>query len=623
MFRNTICAVVRRLLLAAPGLAVLLCGCRSAQEQRELADRNAAAIIAEKQKVAFGETEPFTVERPSDTLRRKLIEAQGLPHVSDASLGTDRLEPPSNWPEENYPARTTPPAEPWMGPDAFPLSLLEALQVGARNSRDYQLAKEEVFRSALELDLQRNNFSWIADGTASADATANLGPGGADGITASGDVGVSRLLKTGALIAGSIGIDLVKLLTGGRGSALGLFGDATIAIPLLRGAGRDVVTEPLTQAERNVVYALQGFERFKRSFAVQVASDYLGVLRQLDRAHNQEENYRNLVVLSRRTRALAASGRLPGVQVDQARQDELRARETWILAHQAYENSLDRLKESLGLPPDARVELRREELTRMAEAVRAHFPVENKAGGGIDTGAVEGADAEVALQPPDREGKGRYELPEEKALRLAFENRQDLKVTQGQVYDAQRKVVVAADALRAGLTFVGSASFGEARALTTADLGDARLDPTKGLYAAGLLLDLPLERTAERDAYREAYVDLEDAVLGLQAQEDRIKLDVRATLRRMLQTRESVRIQLEAVRLAADRVTSTNLFLEAGRAQVRDVLEAQESQVSAQNALTEAFLSYRIAELELQRDLGVLLVDATGLWTEYAADVDE
>jgi len=618
-----ICAMTRVALLAATGLVVLACGCKSAREQRELADRNAAAIIAEKQQAAFGKTEAFTVERPSDTLRRKLLESQGLPYVSDASLGTDRLEPPPNWPEKDYPVRTQPPAEPWQQADPYPLSLLEALQVGARNSRDYQLAKEDVFRSALELDLQRNNFSWIGSGSVSGDATADLADGGESGLTGAGDLGVTRLLKTGALIAGSIGIDLVKLLTGSHGSSLGLFGDASITIPLLRGAGRDVVTEPLTQAERNVIYALQDFEHFKRSFAVSVASDYLGVLRQLDRARNEEENYRNLVVLSRRSRALAAAGRLSGVEVDQARQNELRARDSWIVALQAYENGLDRLKDSLGLPPDARVDLQRDELTRMADAVREHFPEQAQAGGGIETGAVPGANAPVTLAPPDEKDKGRYELPEGEALRLAFENRQDLKVLQGRVYDAQRKVVVAANALLAGLTLVGNASFGESRSLSTADLGDARLDPSKGLYVAGLLLDLPLERTAERDAYRLSYVNLEDAVMNLQAEEDGIKLDVRATLRQMLQTRESVRIQLEAVRLAKDRVESTNLFLEAGRVQIRDVLDAQESYLSAQNALTAAFLSYRVAELELQRDMGVLQVDAQGLWTEYAQDVHE
>ena len=62
---------------------------------------------------------------------------------------------------------------------------------------------------------------------------------------------------------------------------------------------------------------------------------------------------------------------------------------------------------------------------------------------------------------------------------------------------------------------------------------------------------------------------------------------------------------------------STNLFLQAGRAAIRDLLEAQEALVSAQNALTSAIVNYRIAELNLQRDLGTLEVGGDGLWTEF------
>jgi len=84
-----------------------------------------------------------------------------------------------------------------------------------------------------------------------------------------------------------------------------------------------------------------------------------------------------------------------------------------------------------------------------------------------------------------------------------------------------------------------------------------------------------------------------------------------------LQARESYRIQLEAVALAERRVDSTALFLQAGRAEVRDVLEAQEDLVNAQNALTAALVDYRVAELNLQRDMGVLQVSDDGLWHEF------
>ena len=55
-----------------------------------------------------------------------------------------------------------------------------------------------------------------------------------------------------------------------------------------------------------------------------------------------------------------------------------------------------------------------------------------------------------------------------------------------------------------------------------------------------------------------------------------------------------------------------------GTAETRNgMLEAQEALVSAQDALTAALVDYRVAELELQRDMGVLGVDEKGLWHEY------
>ncbi|MBN1958666.1 MAG: TolC family protein, partial [Desulfuromonadales bacterium] len=65
------------------------------------------------------------------------------------------------------------------------------------------------------------------------------------------------------------------------------------------------------------------------------------------------------------------------------------------------------------------------------------------------------------------------------------------------------------------------------------------------------------------------------------------------------------------------RVRGAELQLQAGRAQMRDLLEAQEALLSAQNALTAVMVDYRSAELATQRDLGTLQVDANGIWHEY------
>ena len=133
-----------------------------------------------------------------------------------------------------------------------------------------------------------------------------------------------------------------------------------------------------------------------------------------------------------------------------------------------------------------------------------------------------------------------------------------------------------------------------------------------------MTLDLPIERTAERGEYRNSLINMEKKLRDKNLLEDQIKLQVRNNLRALLGTRESIQIQAKSVDVAQKRVESTNLFLEAGRAQIRDVLESQDSLLAAQNSLTSAVVSYRIAELGLQRDMGVLTVGANGLWEEFS-----
>ena len=68
------------------------------------------------------------------------------------------------------------------------------------------------------------------------------------------------------------------------------------------------------------------------------------------------------------------------------------------------------------------------------------------------------ADAPIALEPPGYEDAGVYEIDELAAIRLGLTHRLDLQVRLGEVYDAQRNVVVKADALRgrADLSWVGA-----------------------------------------------------------------------------------------------------------------------------------------------------------------------
>jgi len=607
-------------------LVFVQAGCRSPSEYRTEADRVTSDIITEKQKEALGSTEPFDIERPSDILRRRLLEGQNLAHAGQASLGTDQLEPIKHWPEEDYPRVVSSDDEPNIPVDAnepIRLSLMQALQVGARNSPVYQSRKEDVFRAALDLDLERNEFRNIFTGrVASLLNTEASGNETVSGTVNSADVGLSRTLQSGVALSTALAVDLASLLTQGGASSLGLAADASISIPLLRGSGKHIVREPLTQAERNVVYAIYDFERFKRTFAVSVARDYLGVLRQIDEVTNAEENYRRVIASARWSRRLADAGRLSEIQVDQAIQSELRARNSWISAKEQYKNRLDAFKSTIGLPPDALIELDRNDLEQLR--IPATKLVEETIGQEDSEQVQETppADAPIVLIPPSDEDAGPLEIDESTAIRLALDNRLDLRTILGSVYDAQRQVIVRADALGAELTLLGSADVGGRRSVSSATQDDAELRFDQGRYSALLTLDLPLERTAERNAYRDSFINLERAVRSVQTLEDQIKLSVRGELRGLLEYRESLKIQARSVVVAQKRVKSANLFLEAGRAEIRDLLEAQESLLSAQNSLTRAVISYRIAELELQQDMGLLQVDESGLWREFSPEVN-
>lgn len=603
-------------------LCVFLTAC-SAGHYRQSADKSAYSIISQKQQEALGRTEPFSIESPEDQLRRRLLLNQNLAHSGPASLGSRDIQPIKHWPEESkktsFQSEQDEETETASLVNGLTISLVEALQISARNSREYQTQKEEVFRKALDLDFTRDQFKTTLagqiDGAYTEDRSNSASVGGVqEGFENSSLGKISRTFLNGITFTAQLGLDLVQMLHPSRAFSSSVFGDTSISIPLLRGAGRHIAAEPLTQAEREVLYAIRDFEQFKKDFSVAIADKYFSALQTGDQLRNQEENYRGLIASSRRAGRLAEAGKTPQIQVDQSVQNELRARDRWIAARQSYFRVLDQFKVELGLPPDANIGLDRQEFSNLESLINERlaylFVPEESA-------EIPSADAPVDLILPSVGERGIFELDEPEAIGIALSQRVDLLSQMDRVEDAQRKIRVAADALRPELSLFGSVSVGERRSLSTASSDSSnQLDLAKGTYQGLLTLDLPLERTAEANAYRDSYIVLERAVRDTQALEDQIKLQVRNNLRDLEQARASLKIQYQAVKLAERRVRGAALNLEAGRAAIRDLLEAQESLLTTQNGLTAAMIDYRLAELHLQSELGILQVDSTGLWHE-------
>ncbi|MEL7240445.1 MAG: hypothetical protein AAGK78_16430, partial [Planctomycetota bacterium] len=281
----------RTALLLASASAMVLAGCLSPQKAARDADKTAYSIIDQKQRAALGTTRPFTLEEddasPADQLRRKLLLSQQLPAAGPASYGRAFLPPVSKQPDGvtsdeplpvgaavvpsrdvkvagvNTPTLATdigllqigrdpgdadlvgdyvgPQPNLVLGPrlDDVPpepmiLSLVDALQIAAKNNRAYQTQKEAVFLTALALDLERDRFEFRFAGTVDVDIQSELEGDDTAGVVLSPGISAGKLFKSGALLSTRIGLDLSKLLSGDESESLGLFADTSVTIPLLR-----------------------------------------------------------------------------------------------------------------------------------------------------------------------------------------------------------------------------------------------------------------------------------------------------------------------------------------------------------------------------------------------------
>ena len=137
--------------------------------------------------------------------------------------------------------------------------------------------------------------------------------------------------------------------------------------------------------------------------------------------------------------------------------------------------------------------------------------------------------------------------------------------------------------------------------------------------SAGLQLNLPVDRLRERNSYRASLISFERQLRSLAQALDDVREDVRRGERNLQQSRQSYQIQKNAVELANRRVDSAQLSMAAGRVQIRDLLEAQNAQVQARNALTQTLVDYHLARLRLLIDIGVVDTGEDRFWLKAHA----
>lgn len=471
------------------------------------------------------------------------------------------------------------------------LSLNAALELAFAHSREFQNQKERLYLEALSLTFDRyrytpvfaasasGDYQWDAEDQFVQDMQALTGMrevSTTESIDAGTSLGARYLLKGGGAIALTLTNNLTRFLTGDvtttRSSAL----IGSFTQPLLRDFGRAVETETLLQAERDLLYQLRDFTRFRKEFAVRIASIYYSVLLARETARNNYAGLNANNLSLEREQAFQQEGLRTLLQVGRLEQSALQADLRWTSSITRYKRNLDDFKILLGLSASDNIVLDDNEMQLITE---------------------------TGMASPD--------IDLDQAIDLAVRTRLDLYTELDRVQDAARRIDVAANALLPALDFSFVAAVPDSPSNKLAEL-----DFENAVYTAGLDLELPLDTKLERNDYRRALIDYEAATRNYLLSQDNVVLDVIDDYRRMSEARKSYDISQTSVQINERRVEEAELRAELGLGDIQDTVDSQNDLTAARTELISSIVDHNIAKLEFWRDVGLLYVDDSGQWEE-------
>lgn len=447
-----------------------------------------------------------------------------------------------------------------------PLTLPQAVALATTQNRFYAAEKENLYLVALEqTDIQHLYepipFAGGAGNYQNDDISETAG--------AFAGYGFEQLLATGAQISSDISLGWVEVISGDMRSGFSSIATAVISQPLLRGAGRKIAMENLTQAQQNTLYQIRSFNRFRKTFVTEIITEYYRVLGLNDRRINARDYYFALAEMYKTLEKRTVGGKLPRHELEQADQDRLQAMRDFVQAQKEYDDAMDAFKLRLAINPASKIRLDMSELEALKEAVAQDV-----------------------------------NLSEAQAVEIALNQRLDLSNAADSILDAERKVDVAADAIRTELNLIGGANLHK--------YDDFRR--TRESYELSLQLDLPIDRLFEKNEYRRSLITLMRRQREHQELADTIALEIQNAHRAMVEAKQRYWIEMDGNRLAEKRTANTLLLLQYNRANTRDVLDAKEDHLEAKNDATDALIDYAVAGLDFFRDTGTMKIKPDGMW---------
>jgi outer membrane protein TolC len=300
----------------------------------------------------------------------------------------------------------------------FLINLEQACELGLFNNRDYQYRREDLYLAALPVTLQRFAFAaqFYATEVAIREGSARNTPQGATNRwDFTSNSGFTKTFSTGALLLFRFANEAVIEFS--KNGPTTVKAPSIMALdvfqPLFQGGGRAVTLEPLTLAERGLLYQMRSYARFRKEFyadiiaggspitystpisvapatrfnsvfgagiggagAVQVSPGassgagatsqppfssqrvgYLYALLSAGQLRNERENVSDISTTLDQYREFQAVGDISELQVSRILQQLLNFKSSVITRELQLRNFLDQFKYQLGLPMDIPLEL--------------------------------------------------------------------------------------------------------------------------------------------------------------------------------------------------------------------------------------------------------------------------
>jgi outer membrane protein TolC len=268
------------------------------------------------------------------------------------------------------------------------------------HSREYQRHLEELYLAALDVSYERFLFDvqffgghstfFTADGRLRGLHGAGTQVGDAQStLNVDQDLELRRAFATGGELVVGAANSIVWQFSGDGSFGSFTLLDFSLVQPLLRGAGRAVALENLTEAERALLGNIRQMDRFRHGFYGQTVAGlnvgltplrdgpgltspplpslggggFFAILEEQVQIRNLRSNVDSLGDSMDMLQAAFDAGRIENrYQVDLARQAWLNAQARLLSLRTSHNDRLDTYKISLGLPPDLAIRVQDEML---------------------------------------------------------------------------------------------------------------------------------------------------------------------------------------------------------------------------------------------------------------------